>query len=66
MQITVNGNNKEIEPDMSIFQYLSKLQLDLAGVVVEINQKIIKKHEWDKIEIKNGDMLELISFVGGG
>lgn len=66
MQIRVNGNNSEIEPGMSIKQYLSKLQIDSAGVVVEINQKIVKKNEWETIEVKNGDVVELISFVGGG
>ncbi|MFA5839530.1 MAG: sulfur carrier protein ThiS [Candidatus Margulisiibacteriota bacterium] len=66
MQITVNGNNTGIEPKMNIRQYLGTRQIDLAGVVVEINQKIIKKQEWEITELKDGDIVELISFVGGG
>ncbi len=66
MQITVNGNNAGLEPKMSIRQYLGTCQIDLAGVVVEINQKIIKKQEWEITELKDGDIVELISFVGGG
>jgi sulfur carrier protein len=34
--------------------------------VVELNQQIIKQEQWPDIQLKAGDRLELLSFVGGG
>jgi sulfur carrier protein len=34
--------------------------------VGELNQQIIKQERWQPTELKDGDRLELLSFVGGG
>ena len=37
-----------------------------GALVVELNQQIIKQEQWPEIQLKAGDRLELLSFVGGG
>lgn len=41
-------------------------QLDTMSLVAELNFKIIKQAEWNDTLIKEGDTIELLSFVGGG
>ncbi|MBC2425400.1 sulfur carrier protein ThiS, partial [Clostridium beijerinckii] len=35
-------------------------------IVVELNGEIISKSQYNQINIKDGDSLEVVSFVGGG
>ena len=49
---------------------LSK-QLNLLGykpntIVVELNNYIINSLKWEKVKLKDGDNLEIVSIVGGG
>ncbi|MFH0728657.1 MAG: sulfur carrier protein ThiS [Pseudomonadota bacterium] len=65
MNITVNGNPEEIIP-CSIRAFVLGKGLAVEGVVVEHNDRIVKKDEWDVIELMENDHLEILSFVGGG
>jgi sulfur carrier protein len=31
-----------------------------------VNMEIVKKEDWDKKTLKEGDKIELLQFVGGG
>jgi sulfur carrier protein len=66
MQIIVNGQKKEIAGPVNIQEYLRQQGIITEGLVVEINQAIIKQAEWTARAIKENDVIELISFVGGG
>jgi len=35
-------------------------------IAVEINGEIIKKSDYDKTVLNDGDKIEVVSFVGGG
>ena len=69
MKIKVNGEEKKIEIDQEN-ALLSKV-LNLMGykpntIVVELNNLIINSIKWEKVKIKDGDNLEIVSIVGGG
>ncbi len=69
MKIKVNGEEKQIELDQEN-ALLSKV-LDSMGyrpntVVVELNNLIINSIKWEKVKLKEGDNLEIVSIVGGG
>lgn len=65
MKITVNGNLEEILP-CSILAFVRSKGLCGDGVVVEHNYHIVKEDQWDTIQLKEDDNLEILSFVGGG
>jgi sulfur carrier protein len=65
MKITVNGNPETIDV-CSITDYLVEKGLTGEGVVVEHNYKIVKRAEWQGVQLREGDNLEILSFVGGG
>ena len=69
MNIKVNGEEKKIELDQEN-AILSKA-LILMGykpdtIVVELNNLIINSIKREKVKLKEGDNLEIVSIVGGG
>ena len=71
MHITVNGKPREITAPASVTDLLAQLDLHPQAVVVELNRKIIRRPELaDAVIISDGlsdgDVVELVHFVGGG
>ena len=69
MKIKVNGEEKKIELDQE--HVLLSTALDSMGykpntIVVELNNLIINSMKWEKVKLKDGDNLEIVSIVGGG
>ena len=69
MKIKVNGEEKKIEIDQE--KVLLSTALNSMGykpntVVVELNNLIINSIKWEKVKLKDGDNLEIVSIVGGG
>jgi sulfur carrier protein len=66
MQISCNGQQREVEADMSLASMLDRLNLPADSVVAEINMKIIDRDQYETTRLQEGDQVELIRFVGGG
>ena len=69
MKIKVNGEEKIIELDQD--NALLSIALNSMGykpntIVVELNSLIINSIKWEKVKLKEGDNLEIVSIVGGG
>lgn len=65
MQLTINGQLREFESPLTISQLLQQLELEPQRVVIELNRNILTAEAHDT-ELHEGDILELIQFVGGG
>ncbi len=66
MQITVNGDVREIETGASLDDLLRSLALDPRMVVVEHNRAIVRRPALEATRLADGDQVELVHFVGGG
>jgi sulfur carrier protein len=66
MQITCNGETKEINPNTSLKNFIRDMDLNPDTVVAECDGMIIKRDDYDSFILKEGCVLELIRFVGGG
>jgi len=69
MKIKVNGEEIKIELDQE--NVLLSTALNYMGykpntIVVELNNLIINSIKWEKVKLKEGDNLEIVSIVGGG
>lgn len=64
--IVLNGQKTEIKEGMTIAALLEEKQFRINLVAVEYNGQIIKKNRYDTIVIKDDDVLEIVSFMGGG
>ena len=66
MQITVNGENKEFPPETSVLGLLKSFDFDERFVAVELNRKIVPRAQFSEKLLLENDILEIVTFVGGG
>jgi len=69
MKIKVNGEEKKIELDQEnalLSTVLNSMGYKPNTIVVELNNLIINSIKWEKVKLKDGDNLEIVSIVGGG
>ena len=69
MKIKVNGEERKIELDQEnllLSTALNSMGYKPNTVVVELNNLIINSIKWEKVKLKDGDSLEIVSIVGGG
>lgn len=64
--VTVNGDERRIEEGLSVRQFLESLDLHPGLVVVEHNRAILDRDRYGDVRVEQGDVLELVHFVGGG
>ena len=50
----------------SIVDIINEMNIDIRTIAVELNEEIVSKADYDKTIVKDGDVLEVVSFVGGG
>ena len=62
----VNGKEIEVEKDLTVIDLLNKYNLKSDRVVVEVNLEIIEESNYNTYVLKDEDIVELISFIGGG
>ena len=66
MQVTLNGEPRELPDNLTLQELLQRLQLDADRVAVEHNREIIKRDRWATVKVQAGDNLEIVHLVGGG
>ena len=66
IKITVNGKQMQIIPKFSLKSLIIKLKMPLNKIAIELNKKIIDKRKISKIQLKKGDKIEIVHFIGGG
>lgn len=62
----INGKEMSIKKNYSIQEFLLELNLNVDKVVVEVDGEIITKDNFTNIVLKENNIVEVISFVGGG
>jgi sulfur carrier protein len=66
MDITLNGEKRTLPADMTVLGLLEMLKIQHQRVAVELNMEIVKKDGYGSTAIKEGDHLEVVSFMAGG
>lgn len=66
MKVTINGENKEISDDLNLIQLLEKLEFPTERIAIELNKDVVRKKDWESINVSDNDKIEIIHFVGGG
>ena len=66
MKIKINGEEKQIADGLSINTLLDSLQIRPGRVVVERNREIVPRDSFGATMLAEGDVLEIVHFVGGG
>ena len=66
IQIQVNGEQRSCRADATVGDLLRELAIKTERVAVELNLKIMDRKDFDHQNLKQGDRLEVLSFIGGG
>ena len=66
MQIQVNGEQREAVSGSTVADLLAALDVRGDRVAVELNLEILERDEFPTRALREGDRLEIISFIGGG
>ena len=69
MRIKVNGEEKKLnlgQENALLSTALNSMGYKPNTIVVELNNLIINSLKWEKVRLKDGDNLEIVSIVGGG
>lgn len=66
MTIRLNGEPFEIAGPVTISALLAELNIDPRIVAVEHNVAVVKRQQYDRTIVSEGDEVEIVRFVGGG
>lgn len=66
IRVQINGEQREIQSGLSVWELLESLDLQPSLVVVEFNREILDRDLYPETSVMEGDVLELVHFVGGG
>jgi len=66
IEVLVNGRPQPVEDGASLSALLETLGLARDRVAVERNREIVRREEWDEVQLRPADRLEIVHFVGGG
>ena len=66
MQITVNGESREIPDQTTVRGLIELLSLSDGPVAVERNGEIVPRADHAATVLADADILEIVHFVGGG
>ena len=64
--ITVNGKQIQLISEMSVADYLEENNYQINRIAVEMKEEILPKYTYSETMLKEGDRLQVVTFVGGG
>jgi thiamine biosynthesis protein ThiS len=66
MQIVLNGNEHELQDEMSLSQLVESLGIDRRLIAVAHNGDVVPRDTYERIRVHEGDRVEIVRMVGGG
>jgi len=66
MNITINGESRDVPEGLSVAALLSHLDLPPERLAIERNLEILPRAQWEATRVQPGDRYEIVHFVGGG
>ena len=66
-KITVNGEAQEVQLPLSLTELIKQNNVQQPEMVsVQVNDDFVDRNEWDGLQIKEGDVVDFLYFMGGG
>jgi len=66
LRLTVNGEERRVRDVTTVSDLLAELGIDPRRVAVERNRTVLAREELEETRLEDGDVLEIVQFVGGG
>lgn len=65
IDIHLNGETRSVEPQ-DLAALVDALALPQKRIAVEVNGSVIRRADWHRTPVNDGDRIEVVHFVGGG
>ena len=66
-KIQVNGEAQEVQLPLTLSELIKQNNVQQPEMVsVQVNEDFVDRSEWDGIQIKEGDSVDFLYFMGGG
>jgi len=62
----VNGINIILKEQKTLTEFLNENNYNINRIVIELNGEIVSKDKYNTINLKDTDVMEVLTFVGGG
>jgi sulfur carrier protein len=66
MRLTVNGAAREVPDGITVRELVTHLGLSGGPVAVEKNLEVVPRANHARAVLRDGDVVEIVHFVGGG
>jgi thiamine biosynthesis protein ThiS len=66
MLLQLNGVRRDFPEGLNVSALVEHLGMKADRVAVELNLEIVPRANWQATQLKDGDKLEIVHFVGGG
>ncbi|HRX86950.1 MAG TPA: sulfur carrier protein ThiS [Phycisphaerae bacterium] len=66
IRATINGEERELSAGLTMTGLLAELELAPVRVAVEVNRELVSRRDFGETTIRDGDHIEIVTFVGGG
>ena len=66
MQITLNGEPRELAGEQTLLELLTEAGYQGRRVAVEINRRIVPRSLHAEVRVADGDRIEIVHAIGGG
>lgn len=64
--VELNGEQREVREGISVAELILELRLEPEQVAVELNRKLVRRSVHRETVVRGGDVLEVVTLVGGG
>ena len=66
-KIYVNGDAQEVSLPLNVSELIKQAQVLQPDMVsVQVNEEFAEREDWDTIQLKEGDKVDFLYFMGGG
>jgi len=66
MQISVNGEPKEVPDGATVERLLDLIEVQRQQIAVEVNRELVPRSQHAARALAEGDVIEIVTLVGGG
>lgn len=66
MKASINGEERELPEGVTVTQVLALLQTPERGIAVAKNDRVVRRSEFNREQVAEGDRIEIIKAVAGG
>ena len=66
-EIYVNGDVQEVSLPLNVSELIKQSDVQQPDMVsVQVNEEFAEREEWETIQLKEGDKVDFLYFMGGG